>query len=139
LGNFQKGGTGLARKALEAADEHFESWSSRPWNERVELIRKAAEILEDRKFYLAALMTYEVAKNRYEAIAEVIEAVAVLRYYASVMEENDGYVKSMEGIAPGENSKSVLRPHGVWVVVSPFNFPLALAGNMISGALITGN
>ena len=139
LGYFQKGTAEFARKALEAANENFESWSGRPWTERVALVRKAAEIIEKRQFYLAALITYEVGKNRYEAIAEVNEAADMLRYYARVMEENHGYVRPMDRIVPGENSKSVLRPHGVWAVVSPFNFPLALAGSMISGALITGN
>jgi 1-pyrroline-5-carboxylate dehydrogenase len=139
LGYFQNGTAEFARKALEAASEHFEAWSSMPWRKRVEILKKAADLIIQRQFYLAALITYEVAKNRYEAIAEVNEAADFLHYYARVMEENEGYVKPMERIVPGENSKSVLRPHGVWAVVSPFNFPIALATTMITGALITGN
>jgi 1-pyrroline-5-carboxylate dehydrogenase len=139
LGYFQKGTAEFARKALEAANEHFESWSGKSWKERVQLIRKAADLVEKRQFYLAALITYEVAKNRYEAIAEVNEARDFLNYYARMMEENSGYVKPMEHIVPGEESKSVLRPFGAWAVVSPFNFPIALATTMIAGALITGN
>jgi 1-pyrroline-5-carboxylate dehydrogenase len=139
LGYFQKGTAEFARKALEAANEHFAAWSSRPWKERVQLIRKAADVLEKRLFHLAAMMTYEVAKNRYEAIAEANEAVDFLNYYARLMEENEGYVKSMERIVPGENSKSVLRPYGTWAVISPFNFPLSLAATMIAGALVSGN
>src|SRR6266849_6620620 len=98
LGYFQKGTAEFARKALEAANEHFAAWSSRPWKERVQLIRKAADVLEKRQFHLAALMTYEVAKNRYEAIAEANEAVDFLNYYARLMEENEGYVRPMERI-----------------------------------------
>src|SRR3989442_8889921 len=139
LGYFQKGTAEFARKALEAASDHFESWSKRPWKERVQLIRKAADILEKRQFYLAALVTYEVAKNRYEAIAEVNEAVDFLNYYARLMEENEGYVTPMEQVVPGEDSKSVLRPYGAWAVISPFNFPLSLATTMIAGILVTGN
>jgi len=139
LGYFQKGTAEFARKALEAANNHFESWSKRPWKERVQLIRKAADILEKRQFYLAALMTYEVAKNRYEAIAEANEAVDFLNYYARLMEENEGYVTPMEQVVPGEDSKSVLRPYGAWAVISPFNFPLSLATTMIAGTLVTGN
>lgn len=139
LGYFQTGNAEFARKALESANEHFESWSSLPWRKRVEILKKAADIILQKQFYLAALITYEVAKNRYEAIAEVHEAVDFLNYYSKVMEQNDGYVRSMEHIVPGESSKSVLRPHGAWAVVSPFNFPLALATTMIAGALITGN
>ena len=139
LGYFQKGTADFARKALEAAGEHFESWSEVPWKKRVEILRKAGDLLLKNQFYLAALITYEVGKNRYEAIAEVHEAVDFLNYYSGQMEENAGYVKPMQRIVGGENSKSVLRPYGVWAVISPFNFPLALATTMIAGALITGN
>src|SRR5438270_13575274 len=84
-------------------------------------------------------MTYEVAKNRYEAIAEANEAVDFLNYYARLMEKNEGYVRPMEGIVPGEDSKSVLRPYGAWAVISPYNFPLSLATTMLAGALSAGN
>jgi 1-pyrroline-5-carboxylate dehydrogenase len=139
LGYFQKGTAEFARKALEAANERFEAWSGKSWKERVQILRKAADIIDKRLFYLAALITYEVAKNRYEAIAEVNEARDFLNYYARMMEENNGYVRPMEHIVPGEESRSVLRPFGAWAVISPFNFPLALATTMIAGALLTGN
>src|SRR3989449_10491966 len=95
--------------------------------------------MEDERFKLAALITYEVGKNRYEAVAEASEAIDMLDYYADLMEQNDGYVKPMHPGAPGETSKSGLRPYGVWGVISPFNFPIALAGVLIASALITGN
>ncbi len=139
LGFFQKGTRLYARKAIAAAKDAFEEWSARPWTDRVAIIRKAADIMEEKRFYLSALITYEVGKNRYEAIAEVSEAIDMLRYYANLMEQNNGYVKPMEPGAPGERTKSVLRPYGAWIVISPFNFPLALAGGMVTGALITGN
>src|SRR5215472_15732178 len=139
MGYFQKG-TGLhVKKAIAAANDAFEEWSGMDWRQRVAIIRKAADIMFERQFYLAALITYEVGKNRTEAIAEVNEAVDMLRYYADQMDKNEGYVKPMEMIVPGEKSKSVLRPYGAWVVISPFNFPMALAGGMVTGALITGN
>src|SRR2546430_17619235 len=75
LGYFQKGTAEFARKALEAANEHFAAWSSRPWKEQVQLIRKAADVLEKRQFHIPALITYRVAKNRDQAIAEANEAV----------------------------------------------------------------
>lgn len=139
LGYFQKGTSEFARKALETANEHFESWSEMPWKDRVTILRKAGELIQKNQFYLSALITYEVGKNRYEAFAEVHEAKDFLDYYARSMEENAGYVKQMDRIVSGENSKSVLRPYGAWAVISPFNFPLALATTMIAGALITGN
>jgi len=139
LGYFQKGNAKYARKAIEAGKDAFAEWSRRPWKERVAIIRRAADLMEDDRFKLAALISYEVGKNRYEAVAEASEAIDMLDYYADLMERNDGYVKPMQPGAPGETSKSVLRPYGVWAVISPFNFPLALAAGMIASALITGN
>ncbi len=139
LGYFQKGTALHARKAINAANNAFEDWSNRPWTERVSTVRKAADAMEEKRFLLSALITYEVGKNRYEAIAEASEAIDMLRYYADLMEQNNGYVKHMQPGAPGEKTLSVLRPYGVWAVVSPFNFPLALAAGMAAGALITGN
>ncbi len=139
IGYFQKGTFLYARKAIEAANAAFKEWSGRPWAERVAIIRKAADLMEEKMFHLAALITLEVGKNRYEAIGEANEAIDMLRYYADLMEENQGYVKPMKPGAPGERTKSVLRPYGAWAVISPFNFPLALAAGMVTGALITGN
>ncbi len=139
LGYFQKGNALYAKKAIAAAKDAFEDWSLRPWTEKASLIRRAAGLMEEKRFYLSALITYEVGKNRYEAIAEVSEAIDMFRYYADTMDQNNGYVRTMQPGAPGERTKSVLRPYGVWVVISPFNFPLALAAGMVAGALITGN
>src|SRR3989442_14006836 len=95
--------------------------------------------MEENRFQLAALITYEVGKNRYEAVAEASEAIDMLDYYADLMEQSDGYVKPMQPCAPGETSKSVLRPYCVLAVISPLNFPLALSAGMIASALVSGN
>jgi 1-pyrroline-5-carboxylate dehydrogenase len=55
------------------------------------------------------------------------------------MERNGGFVKPMGSLSPAEHTRSVLKPHGVWAVISPFNFPMALAGGPAAGALIAGN
>jgi 1-pyrroline-5-carboxylate dehydrogenase len=55
------------------------------------------------------------------------------------MERNDGFDQPMGSLSPTEKTRSVLRPHGVWAVISPFNFPMALAGGPAAGALIAGN
>ena len=55
------------------------------------------------------------------------------------MEEAEGFVRSMGRLSPNENATSRLRAYGVWVVISPFNFPLALAAGMSAGVLIAGN
>ncbi|MDJ0269648.1 MAG: aldehyde dehydrogenase family protein [Aigarchaeota archaeon] len=139
VGYFQRGGREHIKKAIEEAKRAFESWSCRSWRERVRIIRRAAELIDERKFEIAAVITYEVGKNRMEALAECWEAVDALRYYANIMEENNGYEKDMGPGGPGEKCKMVALPYGVWVVISPFNFPFMLANGMIQGAILTGN
>src|SRR3970282_241321 len=87
----------------------------------------------------AALMVFEVGKNRLEALGDVEETADLLRYYSDEMERNDGFERPMGSLSPTEKTRSVLKPHGVWAVISPFNFPMALAGGPASGALIAGN
>src|SRR5438093_375087 len=75
----------------------------------------------------------------YEAVADVDEAIDFLRWYAEALVANRGFERDMGRYFPNERARSVLRPFGVWAVVSPFNFPLAIATGMTVGALITGN
>lgn len=139
VGRFQRGSRDHAIQALKAAYEAFKEWGESGWRDRVRIFRKIAEIIEARRFELAAAITYEVGKNRLEALAEVHEAIDAIRYYADLMERENGYIKKMMPGAPGEETWSVARPYGVWVVISPFNFPLMLANGMMLGALLTGN
>src|SRR5207245_10463907 len=95
IGYFQKG-TGLhARKAIAAATEAFKEWGSMDWRKRVAIIRKVADVMSQRQFYLAALITYDVGKNRTEDIAEVNEAVNRCRYYEAQMEKAVVYTVPM--------------------------------------------
>ena len=127
-----------AKQAIEAAKRAFPGWSETPWRERVKVLRRAAEVIDERKFEIAAAITYEVGKNRLEALAEAWEAIDAINLYAKVMEENKGYSRETEG-GPGEHGKIIAKPLGVWPVISPFNFPFMLANGMATGALLTGN
>jgi 1-pyrroline-5-carboxylate dehydrogenase len=127
-----------AKQAVEAAKAAFPGWSATPWRERVRVLKRAAELIDERKFEIAATITYEVGKNRLESLAEAWEAVDAIRLYAKVMEDNEGYAKETEGVA-GEHGKIIAKPLGVWPVISPFNFPFMLANGMATGALLTGN
>ncbi len=127
-----------AKQAIDAAKRAFPGWSGTPWRERVRILRRAAEIVDERKFEIAAAITYEVGKNRLEALAEAWEAIDAINLYAKIMEENKGYTKETEG-GPGEHGKIIAKPLGVWPVISPFNFPFMLANGMATGALLTGN
>ena len=118
------------------------SGAKTPWQERVAIIRDIAEKISDNSLDLSSLMVFEVGKSRLEALGEVEETADLLRYYANAMEKNQGYINEMGKLSPddpGEHNYSVLCPYGVWVVISPFNFPMALSAAPIAAALVSGN
>lgn len=142
LGTFQKGDEKSAQAALAAARKAFPMWSRMKWQERVNLLRKAADIIDERLFEIGAAMAMEVGKNRMEALGDIAETADLIRYACSQMEKNDGYLVAMgkDPLVGYEASNvSLLRPYGVWLVISPFNFPAALAGGPAGAALVTGN
>jgi len=74
-----------------------------------------------------------------EAVGEVEEAIDLIRHYCDEMERSDGYRQEMPGASAAEKCSVVLRPYGVFAVIAPFNFPVALAVGMMSAALVAGN
>ena len=128
-----------AHRAIEAARDSFEPWGATPWQKRVRILERYARLIDERKFDIAAAITYEVGKNRLEALAECWEAIDAVKYYAGVMRKEEGYTARMGKGGPGERTRLVCKPHGVWPVISPFNFPFMLANGMAMGALMTGN
>lgn len=139
LGHFPLGTSRDVDDAVAAASAAYPAWSSRPWGERVAIMRRAAELIRERKFLLSALLIIECGKNRAEAIGEVEEGADLIDEYASQMEANNGFVRPMGSLDPREANTSILRPFGVWAVLAPFNFPHALSAGMSSGALVAGN
>lgn len=139
VGRFPRARPGDVARAIDGAKAAFPAWSGRPWRERIAILRRAAENISERRAELAALMTIEVGKNRLEAMGDAEESADLLRYYCGLIEDADGYDRPMSRILPGEETRSVLRPYGVFGVVSPFNFPMALAAGMAGGALAAGN
>lgn len=139
VGKFQVGTREHAKQAIEAAKTGFEDWSSLSWLERVRVLEKYAKLIDERKFDIAVAITYEVGKNRLEALAECWEAMDAVRYYVGVMHKEKGYTTRMGPGGPGEHNYDVCKPFGVWPVISPFNFPFMLANGMAMGALMTGN
>jgi 1-pyrroline-5-carboxylate dehydrogenase len=138
----QQGTREHARQAIAAAKAAFDGWRKTPWPERVAIIRRLAEQISDNSLELSAIMILEVGKNRLEALGEVEETADLLRYYADSMERNKGFINELGKLNPDdpkENNFSVLRPYGVWVVISPFNFPMALSAAPVAAALVTGN
>ncbi len=139
VGKFQVGTREHAKQAIDAAKKGFEVWSSRPWQERVRAFDRYTRLLDSRKFDIAVAITYEVGKNRLEALAECFEAIDAAKYYTALMRKEKGYTMKMGPGGAGEHNVTICKPHGVWPVISPFNFPFMLANGMALGALITGN
>jgi 1-pyrroline-5-carboxylate dehydrogenase len=138
----QSGTAEDSQAAIAAAKAARSVWRNTAWPERVVVIRRIAEKISDNSLDLSALMVYEVGKSRLEALGEVEETADLLRYYADSMEKNYGFINKMGKLSPDdpkENNYSVLKPYGVWVVISPFNFPMALSAAPIAAALVTGN
>jgi RHH-type proline utilization regulon transcriptional repressor/proline dehydrogenase/delta 1-pyrroline-5-carboxylate dehydrogenase len=104
--------------------------------QRAGVLRKAAELMEQRRAELSAWVVLEVGKPLREADAEVSEAIDFCRYYADEMERLDqGHIYDVAG----ETNRYIYQPRGIAVVISPWNFPIAIATGMTVAALVAGN
>ena len=139
IGHFQKGTREHVKSAVNAARAAYPAWAARPWQERLAYVHKMADAIRNHRYELSALMGYEVGKNRLECVGDVEEGPDLAAYYCDQIEQHKGFVEKMGTLGPGEENYSVLRPYGVWAVISPFNFPLALAAGPVGGALAAGN
>ena len=140
VGRFAKGTREDVREAIAAARAAAPGWAHTPWPDRVTIMRRMADLISERQMELAALMGIEVGKNRLEALGDVEETADLIRYYCDQFVANDGFDHAMGNL--GDNAvhtRSVLKPHGVWAIISPFNFPMALSGGPAGGALVAGN
>lgn len=125
-----------AKAAMQAAKAAFPAWRRTPVKERANILRKAAVLMEQRRAELSAWTVLEVGKPVKEADAEVSEAIDFCNYYAQEMERLEaGYNYDI----PGETNRYIYQPRGIAVVISPWNFPLAIAAGMTVAALVTGN
>lgn len=136
---FPKGTSDDVKVAIAAAREAYPKWAATPYKDRIRILRKAADLMIERRFELSAWMAFEVGKNRAESLAEVNEAAELVRYYCGQMEINKGFLRPLESPGPGQETESILRPFGVWAVIGPWNFPVALTTGMSAGVLAAGN
>ena len=139
LGRFARATVADVDRAVAAARAAQRAWSRRSWRERLGILRRAAALIRERKYDLAALMSLEVGKSRLEAMGDAEESADLIDYYCMQVEEADGFVRSMGRVTPVERNTDVLRPYGVFACIAPFNFPLALSAGMSSAALAAGN
>ncbi len=122
---------------IQAAHEACASWRTTPASTRAGYLRGVAELMRQRRFELAAWEIFETGKPWREADAGVAEAIDFLEFYARRMQRLGR--PQLLGHEPGELNHLEWLPRGVAVVISPWNFSLAIPTGMVSAALVTGN
>ena len=129
----------LVNQAFDIADDAFEDWSNTDAEDRAQALERFADLLEEAEDDLMALLVRESGKTIEDAHDEVREAVDFARYYANRGRED---FKSEGRVLPGPTGESnVLQLHGrgVFVCISPWNFPLAIFTGQVIAALMAGN
>lgn len=139
LGTFHTARPEQIDLAVRAARTAAKGWVALDAGGRIAMLRRAAELIRERKFELAAIMSVEVGKSRLEAMGDAEESADLIDYYCQQMEDAHGFVREMARMTPVERNVDVLRPFGVFACIAPFNFPLALSAGMSSAALVAGN
>jgi RHH-type transcriptional regulator, proline utilization regulon repressor / proline dehydrogenase / delta 1-pyrroline-5-carboxylate dehydrogenase len=137
IGYAAEAGIPEAERAVAAARVAFEKWRRTSFEERCQLLERAAEVLERRRFELSALEVFEVGKPWAEADGDIREAIDFCTFYARQM-RLIGQPRLTQNV-PGEESYRHYWPRGVALVIAPWNFPLAILCGMVSAALVTGN
>jgi len=137
IGRVSKANKELAEKAMQVAYETFQTWRKTKPEMRADILLKAAAIVRRRKHEFSALLVKEAGKPWREADADTAEAIDFMEYYARQM------LKLKDGIEvnsrPGEYNRFGYIPLGVGVVISPWNFPLAIMCGTTVAAIVTGN
>ncbi len=139
IGQISQAGIKEASLAMEVAQESFKTWKKVAAKVRADVLFKAANIMKKRKHELSALMTLEAGKPWSEADADTAEAIDFLEYYARQilkLERIDDVVLSRKDV---ERNEYIYIPLGVGIIISPWNFPLAILTGMTSAAIVSGN
>src|SRR6266849_229514 len=137
IGVFQKASAEQANQAVEAAHRYFDTWKRTAAHERANYIFRAAQIIRERNFELAALVCYEVGKTWPEADADIAETIDFLEFYGREMLR----LGEPQKLTPvrGERNYLVYIPLGVGVIIPPWNFPCAIMAGLVAASLVTGN
>lgn len=128
----------MVLNAFDNASKAFKDWDQRGILERAGLIERAADLLEKNTTELMYLAIKEAGKTINNAVAEIREAVDFCRYYASYAREHYAQPLVLPG-PTGEQNELSLHGRGVFVCISPWNFPLAIFLGQVSAALVMGN
>jgi len=137
LGTFAAASADDVTDAVAAARAAQPAWQRTPVEERIALLERVGRVLERRVGEVAAAAALEVGKQRVESVGEVEEVVELFRVYSSQVA--GGLELPLDAASPGDLHRAVLRPYGVFAVIAPFNFPLALVAGPAAAALLAGN
>lgn len=130
-------GPDLVPAAVDAAMQAFSGWSSRPVEERMGVLLRAAAAIRSKKMEISAWLVLEVGKSWAEADADTAETIDFLEFYAR---EALRLARAETPIQyPGEKNELAYLPLGVGAVIPPWNFPLAIMAGMTVAAIVTGN
>ncbi|WP_265040972.1 bifunctional proline dehydrogenase/L-glutamate gamma-semialdehyde dehydrogenase PutA [Wolbachia endosymbiont (group A) of Calamotropha paludella] len=138
IGEVSSATSDQALNALEIAHSAFAKWQNVSAEERAKCLEKAADLLEERMKELIYILIVEAGKILSDAIAEVREAIDFLRYYAMIAKNELSDWKKLPG-PTGEDNFIFFEGRGVFLCISPWNFPLAIFIGQVSAALAAGN
>ena len=138
VGRVAEAGPALAGEAIACAARAFPAWDATPVDVRAGALERLADALEDDREHLMALLAAEAGKTLPDGLAEVREAVDFCRYYAGEARRLFGAARILPG-PTGEENRLVHRGRGVFVCISPWNFPLAIFLGQVAAALAAGN
>jgi RHH-type transcriptional regulator, proline utilization regulon repressor / proline dehydrogenase / delta 1-pyrroline-5-carboxylate dehydrogenase len=137
VGTVQDGDEAIVSAALAAAEAAFPAWNEWPVGERAAALGRAGNLIEQNRARLIALLQAEGGKTLDDCISEVREAADYCRFYAA--EARRTLVPQPLPGPTGESNELRYRGRGVFVCISPWNFPLAIFTGQIAGALVAGN
>jgi RHH-type transcriptional regulator, proline utilization regulon repressor / proline dehydrogenase / delta 1-pyrroline-5-carboxylate dehydrogenase len=137
VGSVVEGDEALVISAMAAAQSGFPAWNAIPIADRATMLDRVADAFERSRGQLIALLQIEGGKTLDDAVAEVREAVDFCRFYASEARSTLGPA-AMPG-PTGESNELCYRGRGVFVCISPWNFPLAIFTGQVTAALVAGN
>ena len=135
VGRVAKGTKADADAALDSARAAFRNWNKTSVENRAALLERAAELMRQQRFELAALEIFETGKNWVESDADVAEAIDFCNYYALEMRR----LAFRKIGVPGESGVQHYVARGVALIIAPWNFPLAILCGMTTAALVAGN
>lgn len=137
IATFEEGNEKDVKKAIDAAEKAYEKWSSVPAPRRGKILLRAAGILRERKKELGKLVTTEMGKVLDEGLADVQEAIDTAEYFAGEGRRLYGHTTPSE--LPDKFAITVRRPVGVFGIITPWNFPIAIPAWKIFPAILCGN